>query len=129
MGLHLRGRSLQLSPYEESGDSIEISRARRLCAGPKMNPRGTPADPAGILPELQNHWGWKETKARSQFFRSLIGCPGTKVTLSGDCLNGNVTLDYFSALNTWLRTDTFALLRPKNRPGHCAAFGGRKFRV
>jgi hypothetical protein len=38
-----------------------------------MNPRGTPADPAGILPELQNHWGWKETKSRSQFFRSLPG--------------------------------------------------------
>src|SRR5438552_10080146 len=37
MGLHLRGCGLQLSPYEEPGDSIDVSRGRSLSAGPKMN--------------------------------------------------------------------------------------------
>jgi hypothetical protein len=41
MGLHLRGRGLQLSPYEESGDSSNVSRGRSVLAGPKMNPRDT----------------------------------------------------------------------------------------
>ena len=44
MGLHLRGRGLQLSPYEESGDSIDLSRGRSGFAGPRMNPRGTTAE-------------------------------------------------------------------------------------
>ena len=35
MGLHLRGRSLQLSPYEESGDSSDVSRGRSVLARPK----------------------------------------------------------------------------------------------
>src|ERR1039457_4459642 len=39
MGLHLRGRGLQLSPYEESGDSSHVSRGRSVFAGPKMNSR------------------------------------------------------------------------------------------
>lgn len=26
LGVHLRGRGLQLSPYEESGDTTEVSR-------------------------------------------------------------------------------------------------------
>src|ERR1022692_3196885 len=38
MGLHLRGRGLQLSPYEESGDARDVSRGRCGLAGPKMNP-------------------------------------------------------------------------------------------
>jgi hypothetical protein len=41
MGLHLRGRGLQLSPYEESGDSIDVSRGRSVFADPNMNPRDT----------------------------------------------------------------------------------------
>ncbi len=41
MGLHLRSRGLQLSPYEESGDSSNVSRGRSVLAGPKMNPRDT----------------------------------------------------------------------------------------
>src|SRR5712671_5120361 len=41
MGLHLRGRGLQLSPYEESGYSSDVSRGRSVLAGPKMNPRDT----------------------------------------------------------------------------------------
>lgn len=41
MGLHLRGRGLQLSPYEESGDASNISRGRSLLAGLNMNPRDT----------------------------------------------------------------------------------------
>src|ERR1035437_3165736 len=41
MGLHLRGRGLQLSPYEESGDSSNVSRGRCVLAGPKMNPQDT----------------------------------------------------------------------------------------
>src|SRR4029453_17060300 len=41
MGLHLRGRSLQLSPDEESGDSSDVSRGCSVLAGPKMNPRDT----------------------------------------------------------------------------------------
>jgi len=35
MGLHLCSRCLQLSPYEESGDSIDVSRGRSLRAGRK----------------------------------------------------------------------------------------------
>ena len=35
VGLHLCGRSLQLSPYEESGDSSDVSRGRSVLAGPK----------------------------------------------------------------------------------------------
>ncbi len=46
MGLHLRGRGLQLSPDEESGDASNLSRDRGVLAGPKMHPRGTPADAA-----------------------------------------------------------------------------------
>ena len=49
MGLHLRGRSLQLSPYEESGDSSDVSRGRSVLAGPEII-RGTPADAARTLP-------------------------------------------------------------------------------
>ena len=41
MGLHLRGRGLQLSPYEESGDASDVSRGRSVFAGRKMNPRDT----------------------------------------------------------------------------------------
>src|SRR5271169_7159657 len=41
MGLHLRGRCLQLSSYEESGDSSNVSRGLSVLAGPKMNPRDT----------------------------------------------------------------------------------------
>src|SRR5208282_1965206 len=73
MGLHLRGRGLQLSPDEESGDSIDVSRGRSVFAGPKMNPRGTPADAAKTLPESQNQWDRREPKLRSPFFRSLLG--------------------------------------------------------
>jgi len=71
MGLYLRGRGLQLSPYEESGDSSDVRRGRGVLAGPKVNPRRTPADAAGALPESQNHE--RESKSRSPFFRSLIG--------------------------------------------------------
>ncbi len=55
MGLYLRGRGLQLSPYEESGDSSDVTRGRGVPAGPKVNPRRTPADAARALPESQNH--------------------------------------------------------------------------
>jgi hypothetical protein len=41
MGLHLCGGGVQLSPYEESGDASNVSRARSVLAGPKMNPRDT----------------------------------------------------------------------------------------
>src|SRR5437588_10148763 len=41
MGLHLRGRGLQLSPYEESGGSSDVTRGRRVFAGPRMNPQDT----------------------------------------------------------------------------------------
>ena len=41
MGLHLRGRGLQLSPDEESGDSSDVSRDRSVFAGPKMDLRDT----------------------------------------------------------------------------------------
>jgi hypothetical protein len=37
MGLHLRGRSLQLSSYEKSSDSSDVSRGRSIFAGPKIN--------------------------------------------------------------------------------------------
>jgi hypothetical protein len=41
MGLHLRGRSLQLSPYEKSGDSSDVSRGCSIFAGPKIHLRDT----------------------------------------------------------------------------------------
>ena len=52
MGLYLRGRGLQLSPYEESGDSSDLSRGRSVLANAKMNPR----DKHRIKPEpFPNH--------------------------------------------------------------------------
>jgi hypothetical protein len=33
MGLHLRGRGLQLSPYEESGDASDVSQRQAVPAG------------------------------------------------------------------------------------------------
>src|SRR5580700_12251500 len=65
MGLHLRGRGLQLSPHEESGDSSDVSRGRSVLAGPKMNPRDT----SGCS---QNPSRIRESKSRSPFFRSLL---------------------------------------------------------
>jgi len=41
MGLHLRGPSLQLSPYEESRDPSNVSRGRLCVRRPEINPRDT----------------------------------------------------------------------------------------
>jgi hypothetical protein len=41
MGLHLRGRSLQLSAYEKSGDTKDVSRGRSIFSGPQINLRDT----------------------------------------------------------------------------------------
>jgi hypothetical protein len=46
------GRSLQLSPHEESGDSSDVSLGRCAFAGPKRI-HGTPADAAKTAPESQ----------------------------------------------------------------------------
>jgi len=35
MGLHLRGRGLQLSPYKEFGDASDVSRGRSVFAARK----------------------------------------------------------------------------------------------
>src|ERR1022692_5126760 len=74
MGLHLRGRGLQLSPYEESGDASNVSRSRSVLAGPKTNPRDTSGcsqNPSRITKSLRRE---RESKSRSPFFRSLLGC-------------------------------------------------------
>src|SRR5882724_9216265 len=72
VGLHLRGRGLQLSPYEESGDSSNVSRGRSVLAGPKMNPRDTSGCSQNPS-ESQNDRNWRESKSQSPFFRSLLG--------------------------------------------------------
>src|ERR1035437_7791307 len=72
MGLHLRGRGLQLSPYEESGDSSNVSRGRCVLAGPKMNPQDTSGCRQKPFPESQNHVAWRESKSRRPFFRNLL---------------------------------------------------------
>src|ERR1022692_4478718 len=72
MGLHLRGRGLQLSPYEESGDASNVSRGRSVLAGPKTNPRDTSGcsqNPSRITKSLRRE---RESKSRSPFFRSLL---------------------------------------------------------
>ena len=40
MSLHLRSRSLQLGPYEESGDSSNVSRGRSRLADPENESAG-----------------------------------------------------------------------------------------
>src|SRR5579864_3897831 len=71
MGLHLRSGSLQLSPYEESGDPSHLTRGPGAFAGPKRI-HGTSAEAAKTAPESQNHRNCRESKSRSCFFRSLL---------------------------------------------------------
>src|SRR5664280_1987759 len=73
MGLHLRGRGLQLSPYEESGDSSNVSRGRCVLARPENESAGHQRMQTKNLPESQNHGDWRESKSQSPFFRSLLG--------------------------------------------------------
>jgi hypothetical protein len=52
-------RGLQLSPYEESGDSSDVSRGRSVFAGPNINLRDTSGRSLKPLPESQNHGDWE----------------------------------------------------------------------
>src|SRR5208337_1015513 len=71
MGLHLRGRGLQLSPYEESADASNLSRGRSVLAGPKMNPRDTSGCSQNPSPITKSR-RLEESKSRRPFFRSLL---------------------------------------------------------
>src|ERR1700730_5158193 len=72
MGLHLRCSRLQLSPYEESGDSSDVSRGRGVFVG-RERPSRASTDPATARSESKKNETWTTSKSRRPFFRSLLG--------------------------------------------------------
>jgi hypothetical protein len=72
MGLHVRGRGLQLSPYEESDDASDVSRGRSVFAGPKMNPRDTSGCSQKPSPSHKITETGENLSCGVPFFRSLL---------------------------------------------------------
>ena len=77
MSLHLRSRSLQLGPYEESGDSSNVSRGRSVLAGPKMNPQDASGCSQNPPPNHKISETGENLSRGSPFFGSLLGKRGT----------------------------------------------------
>src|SRR5271170_1555611 len=76
MGLHLRGRGLQPSPYEESGDSSDLSRGRSVLAGPKMKSAGRQRMQPEPFPNHKITETGENLTRGVHFFRSLLGDAG-----------------------------------------------------